>query len=61
MCPAPGEVCKLGTCARPVGPDAGTEEYVTTGGGGGCGAGGGAGLLAGLLGIGLAFRRRRSS
>ncbi|HSK03183.1 MAG TPA: MopE-related protein [Kofleriaceae bacterium] len=60
MCPEPGQICKLGTCYDPGAfrPDAGSE-YVTTGGGGGCSAGGGgAGLLVGLLGLGLALARR---
>ncbi|HWU90067.1 MAG TPA: MopE-related protein, partial [Kofleriaceae bacterium] len=58
MCPAAGEVCKLGTCYDPKDfqPDAGVEEYVTTGGGGGCAAGGGAGIAAALA---LLFARRR--
>jgi hypothetical protein len=65
-CPVPGEICKLGTCYNPADfqPDAGTSQYVTTGGGGGCGAGGGAGglPLVGLaLGLGLALSRRRRS
>jgi Notch-like protein len=63
-CPNPGEVCKGGTCYDPASflPDAGMEEHVSTGGGGGCNAGSGAG---GTLAFGLAFalfaatRRRR--
>jgi len=63
-CPNPGEVCKGGTCFDPQDflPDAGMEEHVTTGGGGGCDAGEGAGgtLAIGLLGaLVLVTRRRR--
>ncbi len=64
MCPSPDEICKLGTCYDPADfrPDAGTEEYVTTGGGGGCGTSGGTGGVVALaLGLGLALLRRRRS
>ena len=61
-CPNPGEVCRGGTCYDPAmfAPDAAVEEYVATGGGGGCSTGGGTSLGAGLaLGLTLLRRRRR--
>jgi uncharacterized repeat protein (TIGR01451 family) len=59
MCPAPGQICRGGTCVTPpAGPDAGTDTYVTTGGGGGCAAGDDAGWLLGLALLGLRRRRR---
>ena len=63
VCPDRGDVCRGGTCYDPASflPDAGMEERVTTGGGGGCNAGGDARGNAGIL-LGFAallIRRRR--
>jgi len=60
---AEGESCRGGTCDdwKVTLPDAGVEEHVTTGGGGGCSTGGDAsGSLALGLGILLLVRRRRA-
>ena len=42
MCPSADQVCMGGTCYNPDQflPDAGIEQHVTTGGGGGCNTGG---------------------
>jgi uncharacterized protein (TIGR03382 family) len=61
-CPDPAQKCLGGTCYDPgdFQPDAGTEQHVTTGGGGGCNtSGGNAGLIV-ALGL-LALRRRKAS
>ena len=63
-CPTSEQICRGGTCFDPAEfqPDAGVEQYVTTGGGGGCSTGGGAtgGTFALGLALGaLALRRRR--
>ncbi len=59
-CPNAGEVCKGGTCYDPNDflPDAGVEDRVTTGGGGGCSTSGDGGVLIGLALVGLLRRRR---
>jgi hypothetical protein len=59
-CPGSGQVCKGGTCfdAQDLLPDGAQEQHVTTGGGGGCSTGSsGAGLMLGLLLLGLVRRR----
>jgi uncharacterized protein (TIGR03382 family) len=63
-CPDPAQKCLGGTCFDPTQfePDAGNEEHVTTGGGGGCNtSGGNAGLILafGALGLAVTQRRRR--
>ena len=62
-CPNPDEVCKLGSCYDPeqFRPDAGVEQHVTVGGGGGCATtdGSGGALALGLAGAALMFARRR--
>jgi MYXO-CTERM domain-containing protein len=63
-CPAADEVCREGTCDRPVAPpgDAGVDDdgggYVTAGGGS-CSAGGTSGGALALVLLGLGVRRRR--
>ncbi len=63
-CPDPAQKCLGGTCFDPgdFQPDAGTEQHVTTGGGGGCntGNGGTGGVLAIALAL-LALRRRKAT
>jgi uncharacterized protein (TIGR03382 family) len=59
-CPGTGQVCKGGTCfdGQDLLPDGAQEQHVTTGGGGGCSTGSsGAGLMLGLLLLGLVRRR----
>jgi hypothetical protein len=60
-CPDPSQTCVGGTCfgSDQIGPDAGTQVNVTTGGGG-CDAGGdGAGGTGLLIGIAAFVSRRR--
>jgi uncharacterized protein (TIGR03382 family) len=60
MCPSADQVCKGGTCFDPSDflPDAGVDQHVTVGGGGGCSTtGSDSGLILGLAM--LLVRRRR--
>jgi uncharacterized protein (TIGR03382 family) len=61
MCPSADQVCKGGTCYDPSDflPDAGVDQHVTVGGGGGCNStGADSGLILGLAM--LLVRRRRN-